>query len=145
MSNIEFMHIGITVSDIDKAVAFYEKYFEFKAQRRITFDENFIADAPKLYRQPKGIYSDMCMLQSEYGVTLELFQFSNVEKSPLYEWQKTWYHHIAFKVPSIPKLYEQMTADGIEFFFEPKKRGPGGDAHWIFFQDPDGNMIELWD
>ncbi|MDR0469359.1 MAG: VOC family protein [Peptococcaceae bacterium] len=144
MANIEFMHIGITVTDIEKSSAFYEKYFGFKSLRSVRFDENFIGDAPALYRQPAGVYSDMRMLQSDYGVTLELFQFSNVEKSELYQWQKSGYHHLAFKVESIPALYEQMKADGIEFFFEPKKRG-NSDAHWIFFQDPDGNMIELWD
>jgi catechol 2,3-dioxygenase-like lactoylglutathione lyase family enzyme len=47
-------------------------------------------------------------------------------------------------VESIPAVYEQMLADGIEFFFPPKKRG-NADAHWIFFKDPDGNMVELWD
>ena len=144
MANIEFMHIGITVTDIDKMAAFYEKYFGFKAAHRGRFDEGFISAAPELYRQPAGVYSDMCMLTSDYGVTLELFQFSNGEKSELFQWQKSGYHHIAFKVDSIPVLYEQMKADGIVFFFEPRKRG-NSDAHWIFFQDPDGNMVELWD
>ena len=144
MANVEFMHIGITVSDLEKMSAFYEKYFGFKASPTRTFDEKFIADSPDLYRQAAGVYSDMRMLQSDFGVTLELFQFSNVEKSPLYEWNKTGYHHLAFKVESIPVIYEQMIADGIVFFFPPKKRG-NSDNHWIFFQDPDGNMIELWD
>ncbi|MCL2121515.1 MAG: VOC family protein [Clostridiales bacterium] len=144
MANIEFMHMGITVSDLDKMTAFYEKYLGFKAQRSTRFDEGFISDSPTLYRQPAGVYSDMRMLSSDFGVTLELFQFSNTEKSPPFEWPMTGYHHLAFKVESIPALYEQMIADGIEFFFPPKKRG-ASDAHWIFFKDPDGNMIELWD
>ena len=144
MANIEFMHIGITVTDMEKMAGFYEKYLGFKTTNSVRFDENFIGGSPTLYRQPAGVYSDMRMLKSDYGVTLELFQFSNVEQSPLYEWHKSGYHHLAFKVESIPALYEQMTADGIEFFFEPKKRG-NSDNHWIFFKDPDGNMIEPWD
>ena len=144
MANIEFMHIGITVSDLGKSAAFYEKYFGFKPLRSTRFDEKFIGDSPTLYRQPAGVYSDMQMLQSDFGITLELFQFSNVEKSELNDWPKTGIHHLAFKVDSIPALYEQMLADGVKFFFPPKKRG-NSDAHWIYFQDPDGNMIELWD
>jgi catechol 2,3-dioxygenase-like lactoylglutathione lyase family enzyme len=147
MANIEFMHIGITVSDLDKMTNFYVKYFGFKAPERTgRFDENFIGDSPTLYRQPAGVYSDMRMLTSDYGVTLELFQFSNGKQSPVFEWNMTGYHHLAFKVESIPKVYEQMLADGIEFFFPPKPRGPvDSKVHWIFFKDPDGNMIELWD
>ena len=144
MAKIEFMHIGITVTDLDKMVAFYEKYLGFKSMRGVRFDEGFISDSPTLYRQPAGVYSDMKMLESDYGVTLELFQFSNVKQSPPYEWNMSGYHHLAFKVESIPALYDVMIKDGIEFFFPPKKRGDG-DAHWIFFKDPDGNMIELWD
>ena len=144
MANIEFMHIGITVSDIEKMTAFYEKYFGFKTAANVRFDDGFISDSPTLYRQPAGTWSDMRMLTSDFGVTLELFQFSNVEASEPYQWHKTGYHHLAFKVESIPAVYEQMTADGVEFYFAPKKRG-GSENHWIYFKDPDGNMLELWD
>ena len=144
MANIDFMHIGITVSDIEKMTAFYEKYLGFTTQANVRFGDDFIGDSPTLYRQPEGTYSDMRMLKSDYGVTLELFQFSNGEMSAPFEWHKTGYHHLAFKVESIPALYEKMVADGIEFFFAPKKRGDSED-HWIFFKDPDGNMLELWD
>jgi hypothetical protein len=40
-----------------------------------------------------------------------------------------------------------MKAEGIRLYFEP---APMGDPkttthHWVFLQDPDGNMIELQD
>ncbi|MCL1848677.1 MAG: VOC family protein [Clostridiales bacterium] len=147
MGNIEFMHIGITVENLETMVDFYCKYFNFiRPERFGQFGPDFIAAQPALYRQPEGVYSDSAMLRSDYGVTLELFRFSNVERSPIYEWQKTGYHHIAFKVESIPKVYEQLLADGLEAFFEPAPRGPANSGvHWIFFKDPEGNMIELWD
>ena len=147
MANIEFMHVGMTVSDLDLIINFYSKYLGFREVRRGKFDENFIGGSPELYRQPPGTYSLSAFLESDFGVTLELFQFSNVEKSPTWEWNMTGYHHLAFKVDSIPALYKQMQEeDGIEFFFEPKPRGPAdANVHWIFFKDPDGNTIELWD
>ena len=147
MANIEFMHIGMTVMDLEKMVDFYVKYFDFKRPERFgRFDENFIAAQPALYRQEMGVYSDSAMLRTDYGVTLELFRFSNVEQSPVYEWQNTGYHHIAFKVDSIPAVYEEFQKDGIECFFPPAPRGPADSGvHWIFFKDPEGNMVELWD
>jgi glyoxylase I family protein len=145
MAKTTFMHFGLTVSDLDRTADFYTKYFGFKKNMAHRFPKEFISDSDALYRQPEGVYSDMAMLESEDGVVLEVFQFSNVEKAGPAEWQKTGYHHLAFKVESIPELYERMKADGIEFFFPPKKRMPTEPGHWIFFKDPDGNMIELWD
>ena len=145
MFNSTFMHFGLTVADIERTAAFYEKFFGFRRKRLNRFPPEFIGGSPSLYRQPEGVYSDMIMLESDFGVTLEVFQFSNVEAGGPAEWQKTGYHHLAFKVDSVPEAYEALKADGIEFFFEPKQRGPNPGVHWIFFKDPDGNMIELQD
>ena len=145
---VTFMHVGITVSDMDKMVDFYSKYFGMVKEREITFGADFISDSPLLYRQEEGVYSDMAMveLKAEPGVTLELFRFSNVEAGGTSEWHKTGYHHIAFQMDNMLEICEQLKADGIELFFEPKERGPkGSGVHWVFFKDPDGNMIELWD
>ena len=144
----EFMHIGLTVSDIDRAAEFYAKYFGFRKGASVCFGEDFIAASDTLYRQPAGTWSDMQMLESDFGIVLELFRFSNVEGAGPGEWNKTGYHHISFKVDDITSMYQQMTADGIEFFFAPKKRDPNDTSehgHWVFFKDPDGNMIEMWD
>ena len=145
MAKHEFMHIGMTVMDLDKMTDFYVKYFGFLPPDRTgRFDENFIGGAPTLYRQPAGVYSDSRMLRTEYGLTLELFRFSNVEQSPLAEWHKTGFHHISIKVESVAATYEEMRKDGIEFFYEPREL-PNGQSHMVFFKDPEGNMIEIWD
>jgi catechol 2,3-dioxygenase-like lactoylglutathione lyase family enzyme len=142
----EFMHIGITVSDMDKMVGFYTKWFGFKKVGGLTFPPEFFSDSKSLYHLEDGVYSDMVLIESEdQRCVLELFQFSNVEIGGTIEWNKTGLHHLAFKVESIPELYERMRADGVEFFFAPKERVPGTPEHWIFFKDPDGNMLELWD
>ena len=140
----KFMHVGITVTDIDRMCEFYMKYFGFEKGFGVFFDEGFIGAQPGLYRQPPGTYSDMQMLESPDGVCLEFFRFSNVEEAGTAEWHRTGYHHVALLVDDIPALYEVMKADGVEFFMEPTKRGDG-DGNWIFFKDPEGNMIELWD
>ena len=145
MSKFTFMHIGMTVLDLDKMTDFYVKYLGFLPPERTgRFDENFIAGAPTLYRQPQGVYSDSRMLKTEYDLTLELFRFSNVEQSPLSEWHKTGYHHISIKVDDVASMCEEMRKDGIQLFYEPRALRDGA-AHMVFFQDPEGNMIEIWD
>ena len=146
MEKIKFRHIGVTVSDLDRIADFYCKYFGFSKQFGRTFDEGFISAAPALYRQPEGVFAKMQMIESRDGVVLELFQFSNTEKSETALWNMTGMHHLAFLVEDLPALYEVMKADGVEFFQEPGLRGDEtGDGYWAFFKDPDGNMVELWD
>ena len=144
MAVTNMMHIGMTVTDIEKTVGFYCKYLGFRKAYGRRFDETFVADQPKLYRQPEGVFIDMQMIEGEDGTTIELFQFSNTEADGTAEWQKTGYHHISFKVPDLQALYETMLADGIEFF-KPPSRADDFDGHWLFLKDPDGNMVELWD
>ena len=146
MEKIKFRHIGITVSDLDRIADFYCKYLGFSKQFGRTFDEEFISAAPALYRQPEGVFAKMQMIESQDGLVLELFQFSNTENNPTPLWNMTGIHHLAFLVENLPDLYELMKINGVEFFQEPRLRGDDtGDGYWTFFKDPDGNMVELWD
>ena len=61
-------------------------------------------------------------------------------------WNRPGYHHICLKVDSVNETYEKMSADGVEFYFEPKIKEDSEEiAYWVFFKDPDGNMVELQD
>jgi len=138
-----FVHVGITVSDIDKAGGVYIKYFGFKKKYEFLFNEKFFQENLSLFRQPEGVFADMQMIESPDGVVLELFRFSNAESGGA-EWQRTGWNHIALRVDDLPGLYAQMKMDGVEFFMAPKIRSDGS-GHWVYLKDPDGNMLELWD
>ena len=142
--NKGLMHIGMTVTDIDKISDFYEKYLGFKKGYGRRFDEGFVSQFSGLYKQPEGIYTDMQLLEAEDGTVLELFSFPNTEATGTAVWNKTGHHHLAFLVEDLPKLYEEMKADGIEFLIVPEKRDDG-DGYWTYLTDPDGNMVEFWD
>ncbi len=144
--NCSFLHVGLTVSDMDKVVAFYQKYFGFTVEHQGVFSPEFIGARPQLYRQKEGVYSDFMFLQSPNGIVLELFRFSEQEPAEPITWNRPGFHHICIKVESVPEMYEKMSADGVEFFFEPAFRGdPKNNLHWIFLKDPEGNMLELQD
>ena len=139
-----FVHIGITVTDIERTCDFYIKYFGFKKGYSAFFGEKFFDTNNALFRQPAAVCSDMQMIVSPNGVMLELFCFSNVEKGAAVEWQRTGYNHISLRVDDLPGMYEQMKVNGVDFFLEPQLRSDGS-GYWVYLKDPDGNLLELWD
>jgi len=145
MSNTALVHIGITVTDMDKTIKFYQEHFGFELTRQGTFPPEFIAAAPTLYRLKEGSYSDFAFLSAPNGVVLELFRFNELLPTEEPVWNKAGYHHVCIKVDNVPETYEKMAKAGVEFFFEPRQMGPNPGVHWTFLKDPDGNMIEIND
>lgn len=144
MSNSSFAHVGLTVSDVDRTVAFYEKYFGFKVQFSGMFPDGFFDAKPTLYQLKPGAACKMAMIESPDGVALELFQFLEQTPAVPAKWNTPAYHHICLKVDDVNEKYREMKADGVEFFFEPDYKGePENNEFWVFLKDPDGNMIEL--
>ena len=139
------VHIGLTVQCIDTFAAFYETYFGFTVKRRGVFPPEFIASAPTLYALEDGVYANFAFLASPNGIVLELFEFHPQLKAETPVWNRPGYHHLCLKVPSVPEAYERLSKAGVEFYFAPKPLGENPGAHWAFFKDPDGNMVELQD
>jgi len=74
----------------------------------------------------------------EFGVCVALFQ-AQVD-SPGRQSESTGLRHLAFMVgrDDLARAQERLDAYGIEFRFEDH-----GNAHSVYFPDPDGNEIEL--
>jgi len=154
------VHIGITVTDIEKVSEFYIRYFGFEKDYGAFFDDEYFEAQSALFKQPAGVHADMQMIRSPNGVMLELFRFSeealiretlsremcfpDAEKGGAAEWRRTGYNHIALRVDDLPAVCDRLKEDGIEFFMSPQIRSRG-DGHWIYLRDPDGNLVELWD
>ena len=144
MGKTSFVHVGLTVSDVDRSVAFYEKYFGFEVKISGQFPDGFFDAKPSLYRLPQGATSKIAIIVSPDGVALELFQFQDQTPFVQSRWNTPGYHHICLKVEDVNAKYREMKADGVEFFFEPDYKGdPKNNEYWVFLKDPDGNMIEL--
>ena len=144
MEKSSFVHVGLTVSDIDRSVEFYKKYFGFKVEFSGQFPDGFFDAKPTLYRLKAGAGSKIALITSPDGVTLELFQFFDQTPFKAAEWNTPGYHHICLKVADVNAKYQEMKADGVEFYFEPDYKGePENNEFWVFLKDPDGNMIEL--
>ena len=136
-----FAHVGITVSDLDKSVKFYEDVFGFTCRNRTSFDEKFLGAAPTLYRLENTV-SNVAFMVSPNGITLEMFQFiPQQSKTEVTPWDLPGYTHLALMVDDVPVFAEQMREKGVEFCMDVMDRFDGG--HWVFVRDPDGNMIEV--
>ena len=144
MEKSAFVHVGMTVADIDRTVAFYQKYFGFAVRLKGRFPEGFFDAKPTLYRLEQGNGSRIAIIESPDGVAIELFQFDSMTPFTTPAWNTPAYHHICLKVADVKAKYEEMRADGVEFFFAPDYMGdPADDKYLVFLKDPDGNMIEL--
>ena len=137
-----FTHVGITVSDIEASVKFYEEVFGFTCRLRKKFEADFFAAAPTCYRLPAGTYSDMAFMVAPNGITLEMFGFNPlIPKTEDIPWNRPAWTHIALSVEDLPEFAKHMKAKGVKFCMEVMDRHDGG--HWVFVLDPDGNMIEI--
>lgn len=127
---MKIAHIGIYTNDIEKAKAFYETYFEGKANQK--------------YINPlKGFES--YFLQFKDATTLEIMSNKNI--SGTHNCPKQEYiglAHLAFSVGSkeeVNQLTNRLRQDGYRIIGEPRTTGDGFYESVIL--DPDNNRIEI--
>lgn len=143
-SDITFLHVGLTVRDFDRTAAFYETYFGFTKTLDGRFGADFFQKHDCLYQLPEGTTARFGFLEAPNGFVLEIFQFTPQETSSAPLWNAPGYHHICMHTDDIFALCARLKADGVDFFFQPEPRGKADSGkYWVFFRDPDGNMIEL--
>jgi len=107
--------IGITVTDVDRAVAFYRDTLGMKL----------------LFQVPGMGFFDCA------GVRLML----SVSERPA----ETYSSILYFKVPDIQEAHRTMAGRGVAFEGEPHMiaRMPDHDLWMAFFRDPDRNLLAL--
>lgn len=142
----EVMHIGITVSDMDKSVDFYKNVLGLKYEGEILMD---CEATQKLFAK------DNCKARVAYlngsdellAPPIELIQFiedCKIDKSDLF---KTSISEICFRVDDIDKVYKDLSDKGVEFLSEPQKfdftQYGFGKSKAVYFKDPDGIILEL--
>jgi catechol 2,3-dioxygenase-like lactoylglutathione lyase family enzyme len=141
MVDVDFTHVGITVSDLNASVKFYEEVFGFECRNTTKFDEKFLGAAPSLYHL-ENTTADVAFLVSPNGIVLEMFQFSpSLPNGGPALWNVPGYTHIALSVDDLPAFAKHLREKKVEFCMPVLDRFDGG--HWVFVRDPDGNMVEV--
>lgn len=136
-----FSHVGITVSDFNRAVKFYWEVFgcplvgvsETPSERVRAF---FGVDAP----------APTCRIgwiRVPGGGVLEIFAFEPQQPPVEIPWNRVGITHFSLNVRNLNGWHERLTRMGVECVSAPE-RSPRGHS-FFFAKDFDGNLIELMD
>ena len=136
-----FCHVGITVSDFNRAVRFYWEVFgcplvgvaDTPSERVRTF---FGVEAP-------APACKIGWIRVPGGGVLEIFEFQPQQPPAEIPWNRVGLTHFCFDVRNTRKWYDYMRQKGVECVSEPQK-SPRGHS-FFFVRDFDGNLIELID
>ncbi|MGL6106473.1 VOC family protein, partial [Romboutsia sp.] len=114
-----FNHVGVTVSNFEKAVNWYNKYFGFVLVCYEEMDESKIDKLQNLYKL-KNTKVKFGFLRGKNGSVIEIFEFSNQIQGETALWNKTGITHLTLDVKNVPKYYEELKPQGVEFLCEPQ-------------------------
>lgn len=135
-----FRHVGIVVSDLGKALEFYCDLLGLPVVKQI------FESGPHLDKMLGLVDVRMTTVKlgARGGGMVELLKCHSHEsvyfsRRPLFDFGQS---HIALTVDDLDAEYKRLTAAGVAFVSEPVL-SPDGRAKVAFFEDPEGNHIEL--
>ncbi len=120
-------HVALYVKDIERARAFYEKYFDGKSNDK--------------YINSKGFQSYFITFSS--GARMEIMAHNELVLRENMDKVNGW-SHIAFSVGSeenVRILTEEIVADGYELLSPVRHTGDGYYESCV--SDPEGNRVEI--
>ncbi len=139
------VHIGVTVTNLEKSMDFYENVLGLKLQGKMVM---------------KGKETDALFNMENVEVKIayyngsdellcppvELLEFSNGVKAPC-SLNQTSISEICFIVKDIDAVYNRLKSKGVEFLSEPQffdftKEG-FSKSRAVYFKDNDGIILEL--
>lgn len=139
------VHVGLTVSDMDRSIKFYRDVLG------LTFQGEVLMEGPEteiLFGMP-GVKARVAYLNGSDIITappVELIELTESEKKTP-EIFHTSISEICFEVSDIDSVYEKLGAMGVEFLSAPQKfdftKDGFGKSKAVYFKDPDGIILEL--
>lgn len=139
-------HIGFTVSDLDRSVAFYKEVLGLSYVGEMTMNG---PETAALF-QRAGCSARVAYLRTADAdmPPVELIQFTDVpaQKSTP-DLFKTSISELCFTTDNIDLEYERLLEKGVRFLSEPQTFDSTeygfGKSRAVYFYDPDGNILEL--
>ena len=136
---VRMSHIGISVSDLEKAIEFYRTLFNMKVSLRRPF-------AGEMYERIlalKGAFGNVALLKGP-DVEIELFEFENPAPAHSDPNRPVCDHgitHFCVEVTNLDQEYARLVAAGVSFHCAPVEIP--GVIKGTYGRDPDGNVFEL--
>lgn len=138
-------HAGITVSDLDRSLAFYEGLLGLEVLWRRLYEEPEIR---RIVGVPETTGLDIAMLRVPGSdLEVELLEYRGVEPvSGASPPSHAGTGHFCLFVTGIDALYEELRGSGVEFRSDgPVEMTAGANAGGksLYSLDPDGYVVEL--
>ena len=124
-------HVTISVSNINRSLAFYRDLLGFPVLGRL------------YYHNAVGLTIDF--LEIGEGHILEIFSFSTPTQPAAWIANdlQTGLRHVRFRVNDVDATTARLKQAGVRFTLDPLDATGG--VRIAFFEDPDGNALELID
>jgi catechol 2,3-dioxygenase-like lactoylglutathione lyase family enzyme len=141
-------HVGLTVPDIDEAVAWFRDVMGATAP--LSFGP--IADSQGTLMQdllgvdPSAVIDRITLLRIGHSANIELFQYEAPDQRRTHPRNSDWSgHHIAFYVTDIDAAVAYMESKGVQKFLGPfaLTAGPAAGQAINYFKTPFGTYVEL--
>jgi catechol 2,3-dioxygenase-like lactoylglutathione lyase family enzyme len=131
-------HTGITVSDLERSIGFYE-LFGFEVADRIEEEGEEVERGVGV----DGAKLTVAMLEGPGGARLELIQYLEPANSPAaHPNNGIGAAHVCVQVDDVDTAVEELRARGVGFVTEPITHEEGA-IRWVYAKDPDGITAEL--
>jgi catechol 2,3-dioxygenase-like lactoylglutathione lyase family enzyme len=135
-------HVGITITDLEKSIWFYEEILGFKTVKEM--DES--GDHIDKFSGLDSVDVRTVKMKGSDGSMIELLHYRShpeVNTSNLKEKiNKIGCSHFALTVPDLGQLYDKLIDNSCFVMCEPQP-SPDGKVMLTFCRDPDGSLIEL--
>ncbi len=130
-------HVSFTVGELDRSIAFYERF-------GLELFKSYVSAGPEVDEGADTPSADMNIVwlrQPGERVMLELIRYVHHPAERSAHNSKVGAAHLCFAVDDVYGAYDQLSADGIKFLSPPHEDEFG--LRWVYLRDPDGNAVEL--
>lgn len=150
MPSVRFGHVGITVSDLDRSLAFYRAAFGFEPGMRVRRTASWIRDIVVGEDVEASADLEFGHMHLPSGMHLELIQY----RAPAPEAARgelTWRHghqHMCLTVAGIESWAERALAAGARMVSGAPvviTEGKNSGSRCCYLRGPDGETIELFE
>lgn len=136
-------HACVSVSDMERSLAFYRDTLGMKEEVNITYDAD-----PAMMDLPGTKPKQHLVLLSAGNARVELIHYIEPKGRP--NDRRTCDHgtlHLCFQVDDVRRTCQTLKARGVRFHREPLLIGEAGEGlagHWyVYFRGPDNEVLEL--